>query len=146
MRFIITTRPQSLDWYIGKTSNISEGQIALEKTLGYFSDYNKFRYNNLARGRGKTEYPNLDTMLITEEGPVDPGYPLVVRVMHHTPHTPVQVSPTLIQGQSAQSILICRLLKIFLSGQIAVVDIDNFRKLSCTKLSLLETFLGLRLY
>ena len=74
------------------------------------------------------------------------GYPIVLRVMHHTTHTPGQVSPTLTWGQSAQSKLICRWLKIFPSGQIAVVDVDKFRKVPCTELSLLETFLGLRLY
>jgi len=72
---------RGLDWYIRQMPNISEGQVALEKTPGYFhtlgvarrmrtvkndtklimivrhpvtrlvSDYNQFRSNNLARGR-----------------------------------------------------------------------------------------------
>lgn len=102
---------RGLDWYIRQMPNISEGQIALEKTPGYFhtpgaarriwavkndtklimivrhpvtrlvSDYNQFRSNNLARGR--TEYPDLDTVTLTEEGAVDPVYPPVVRSMYH---------------------------------------------------------------
>ena len=102
---------RGLDWYIQQMPNISEGQIALEKTPGYFhtlgaarrmwavkndtklimivrhpvtrviSDYNQFRSNNLARGR--TEYPALDTVTLNKEGAVDPGYPPVVRSMYH---------------------------------------------------------------
>lgn len=142
---------RGVDWYIRQMPNISEGQLALEKTPGYFhtpgaarriwevkndtklimivrhpvtrlvSDYNQFRSNNLARGQ--TQYPNLDTFVLTEAGAVDPGYPPVVRSMYHQHMT--------------------RWLNTFPMTQIHVVDGDKFIRAPWDELRLLETFLGL---
>ena len=143
---------RGLDWYIRQLPNITEGQMALEKTPGYFhtlgvarrmrtvkndtklimivrdpvarlvSDYNQFRSNNLARGR--SEYPALESIALTQAGAVDPGYPPVVRSMYH--------------------IHMASWLRMFPRSQIHVVDGDQFIQEPWTKLSLLEIFLGLR--
>ena len=89
---------------------VSEGQVAVEKTPGYFhspgvaarlhqtaqetklvvivrhpvtrlvSDYNQFRFNTMSRGK---TYPELSSLILTKEGDIDPKYPPVVRSRYH---------------------------------------------------------------
>ena len=99
-----------VDWYIDQMPAVGDGQIALEKTPGYFhspgvarrlhltnnktklllivrnpvtrliSDYNQFRFNTLSRGKS---YPELSSLILTEDGNIDPSYPPVIRSKYH---------------------------------------------------------------
>jgi len=84
------------------------------------SDYNQFRSNNLARGE---EYPDLESLVTTENGDVDPSYPPVKRSQYH--------------------IHMSRWLEIFPANQIHVVDGDKFIKTPWEEIKSLETFLDL---
>ena len=45
-------------------------------------DQSQFRSNNLARGR--SQYPALESVTLSQTGAVDPAYPPVVRSIYHT--------------------------------------------------------------
>ena len=139
-----------VNWYIDQMPPVADGQIAMEKTPGYFhtpgvarrmwivnnktklimivrhpvtrliSDYNQFRSNNIARGE---EYPDLESLVTTENGDVDPSYPPVKRSQYH--------------------IHMSRWLEIFPANQIHVVDGDKFIKTPWEEIKSLETFLDL---
>lgn len=138
-----------VDWYIDQMPAVGNGQIALEKTPGYFhspdvagrlhqtnnktklllivrhpvtrlvSDYNQFRSNTLARGKS---YPDLSSLILTENGDIDPKYPPVIRSKYH--------------------LHIKSWLEVFGRDQIYVVDGDQFISSPWIELGKLETFLG----
>ena len=88
--------------------------------------------------RGQTQYPNLDTFVLTEAGAVDPGYPPVVRSMYHQ-----HMTRSGKHGQNMFSQCTPRWLNTFPMTQIHVVDGDKFIRAPWDELRLLETFLGL---
>ena len=138
-----------VDWYIDQMPGVRAGQVALEKTPGYFhslgvaerlhqtnnktklllivrhpvkrliSDYNQFRSNTLARGKS---YPDLSSLVLTEDGGIDPKYPPVIRSKYH--------------------LHMRRWLEVFDREQIYVVDGDQFISKPWLELRNLETFLG----
>lgn len=89
---------------------VSEGQISMEKTPGYFhtpevperlkdtvrdaklllivrdpvkrliSDYNQFKSKNFREGK---EYPDFEELIFNDEGMVDVSYPPVQRSIYH---------------------------------------------------------------
>ena len=141
---------EGVQWYIDQMPLVTQDEIGMEKTPGYFhtsgvarrmwsvnnrskliiivrhpvtrliSDYNQFRSNNLARG---ASYPDLESLVLGDTGSVDPGYPPVIRSVYHQHMT--------------------RWLDIFPANQIHVVDGDTFIRSPWTELEQLEQFLGL---
>lgn len=99
---------KGLDWYINQMPAVAEGQLATEKTPGYFhtrdvpkrikamdpeiklllilrdpvkrlvSDYNQFRTKNLDKG---DSYPELEEMVFDASGEINLKYPPLGRVI-----------------------------------------------------------------
>jgi len=141
---------KGVDWYISQMPPIQEGQIAMEKTPGYFhtavvperifqtkndtkllmiirdpvkrliSDYNQFYYNNMKKG---VDYPSLESFLFTADGEIDVNYPPLQRSLYH--------------------IHFERWLKFFNMSQIYIVDGDSFIKEPWVEMSNIEDFLEL---
>jgi len=138
-------------WYVSQMPSVLPGQIAMEKTPGYFhesgvplrifqtnnatklvlivrnpvdrlvSDYNQFRSRNLERGR---EYPSLEHFLFTPSGHIDISYqPLQKSIYHYH---------------------LVRWMRYFSLDQIHIVDGDRFIKEPWVGLAELEKFLGLQ--
>eukprot|EP00088_Acartia_fossae_P055039 TRINITY_DN6383_c1_g1_i2.p1 TRINITY_DN6383_c1_g1~~TRINITY_DN6383_c1_g1_i2.p1 ORF type:complete len:349 (+),score=39.93 TRINITY_DN6383_c1_g1_i2:117-1163(+) len=141
---------KGIEWYKAKMPFLTEGQIGMEKTPGYFhtpevpkrmfetkndtkllliirdpvkrmiSDYNQFVYNNMAQGNS---YPNIETFLLKEDGSINEDYPPLKRSLYHQ-H-------------------MANWLEYFPLDQIYIVDGDRFIKEPWKEMEKVESFLEL---
>jgi len=141
---------KGVEWYISQMPFMSEGQIGMEKTPGYFhtpsvpkrmyetkndtkllliirdpvkrmiSDYNQFVYNNLNDGES---YPAIETFLLTEDGEINANYPPLKRSIYHK-H-------------------MANWLEYFPLKQMYIIDGDKFIKEPWSEVAEVEKFLDL---
>jgi len=141
---------KGIAWYISQMPFITEGQIGMEKTPGYFhtpsvpkrmfetkndtkllmiirdpvkrmiSDYNQFYHNNIKEG---SSYPPIQTFLFKKDGTINEHYPPLKRSIYHK-H-------------------MAKWLEYFPLSQMYIVDGDRFIKEPWTEIEQVERFLEL---